>query len=246
MADWGAVPRVTSRLAARASGTRRSVYSGGQLAWMRPSLNRQLWLIATWIAIVAVSSAVCALVAFAATSQRPLTYVGEASLLIGPPLNGPINESDINVGQLLRGTYADLATTRPLLARVIADTGVRMTTDELAGDVSARVPANSTLLVVSVTTENPTQAALLANAVAAELVTYPTTLTIPSTGTGSATGANVTVSVVDPAVPSTTAEDRHILLGTAAGGGVGLLIAAGFAFLVENLRRERRMAAVRA
>jgi capsular polysaccharide biosynthesis protein len=197
-------------------------------------------LLVTWVAIVAVSSAVCALVAFVATSQRPLAYVSEASLLIGPPLNGPINESDINVGQLLRGTYADLATTRPLLTRVITDTGVGMTTDDLAAVVSARVPSNSTLLVVSVTTSNPNQAAQLANAVAAELVAYPTTLAFPKDGTG--TGANVTVTVVDPAVPATIAEDRHILLGTAAGGGVGLLIAAGFAFLVENLRRERRTA----
>jgi capsular polysaccharide biosynthesis protein len=207
-------------------------------------LNRQLLLIVTWVAIIAISSAVCATVAFVATSQRPLAYVSEASLLIGPPLNGPINEGDINVGQLLRATYADLATTRPLLNRVIADTGVSMTTDDLAADVSARVPSNSTLLVVSVTMGNPNQAAQLANAVAAELVTYPTTLTFPKNGTG--TGANVTVSVVDPAVPPTTAQDRHTLLGAAAGGGVGLLIAAGFAFLVENLRRDRRTAAARA
>ena len=115
-----------------------------------------------------------------------------------------------------------------------------MTTDDLAAVVSARVPSNSTLLVVSVTTSNPNQAAQLANAVAAELVAYPTTLALPKDGTG--TGANVTVTVVDPAVPATIAEDRHVLLGTAAGGGVGLLIAAGFAFLVENLRRERRTA----
>ena len=59
-------------------------------------------LLVTWVAIIAISSAVCALVAFVATSQRPLAYVSDASLLIGPPLNGPINESDINVGQLLR------------------------------------------------------------------------------------------------------------------------------------------------
>jgi succinoglycan biosynthesis transport protein ExoP len=201
-------------------------------------------LLATWIAIVAVSSAVCALVAFVATSQRPLAYVSEASLLIGPPLNGPINESDINVGQLLRGTYADLATTRPLLARVIADTGTSLTAEDLAGVVSARVPANSTLLVVSVTTSNANQAAQLANALASELVNYPTTLALPKVGATS--GNNVTVSVVDPAIPATSAQDRHILLGTAAGGGVGLLIATGFAFLVENLRRERRVAVAEA
>ena len=41
----------------------------------------------------------------------------------------------------------------------------------------------------------------------------------------------------------TVAQDRHILLGTAAGGGIGLMAAAGFAFLVENLRHERRKAA---
>jgi polysaccharide biosynthesis transport protein len=207
-------------------------------------LNRHLLLVGTWIAIIAMSFIVCALVAFAATSQRPLTYVSEASLLIGPPLNGPINESDITTGQLLRGTYADLATTRPLLARVILATGVSMSTDDLAADVSAKVPATSTLLVVSVTTGNANQAAQLANAVAAELVGYRSTLAIPKAGTSAS--ANVAVSVVDPAVPPTSAEDRHILLGTAAGGGVGLLIATGFAFLVENLRRARRTAGARA
>ncbi len=207
-------------------------------------MSRQSLLLLTWFAIIAMSSAVCGLVAFVATSQKPLAYVSEASLLIGPPLNGPINESDINVGQLLRGTYADLATTRPLLTRVLAKTGVSLSIDDLSADVSARVPTDSTLLVVSVTTGNATQAAQLANALADELVAYPTTLAFPKDG--SETGANVAVSVVDPAVPPTSAQDRHVLLGTAAGAGVGLLIATGFAFLVENQRRERRAALVRA
>lgn len=209
---------------------------------MRHSLSRQTLLIVTWTAVIATTAALCALVAFVATSERPLTYESQASLLIGPPLNGPINESDITVGQLLRATYADLATTRPVLNRVIADTGLNITADELGAEVSASVPATSTLLVISVTTSNPALAAQLANALAAELVNYPTTLAIPKDA--GSTGDNVVVTVVDPAVPSAAAADRHTLLGTAAGAGVGVLIAAGFAFLVENLRRERRLRGV--
>ena len=149
-------------------------------------MNRQIVLVASWVAIMVVSTAVCALVAFVATSQRPLSYVSEASLLIGPLLNGPINESDINVGQRLRATYVDLATTRPLLTRVIADTGVSLTTEDLAAEVSAKVPASSTLLLVSVTANDANPAAQLAAAVANELVAYPTTLILPPkrNGTG--------------------------------------------------------------
>ena len=115
-----------------------------------------------------------------------------------------------------------------------------ISTDDLVGDVSASVPANSTLLVVSVATGDPNKSAVLANAVAKELVAYPTTQT------NSTTTSNVAVSVVDPAVPATSAQDRHILLGTAAGAGIGLLIAAGFAFLVENLRQDRKAAEAKA
>jgi capsular polysaccharide biosynthesis protein len=196
----------------------------------------RLSLIVTWIAVVAISAGVCAFVAFVASSQRPLVYTSQASILIGPPLGGQINESDINVGQDLRSTYADLATTRPLLDRVVAESHVDISTDDLVGDVSASVPANSTLLVISVATGDPNKSAVLANAVASELVAYPTTQT------DSKTTSNVAVSVVDPAVPATSAQDRHILLGTAAGAGIGLLIAAGFAFLVENLRQDRKAA----
>src|SRR5664279_486824 len=119
--------------------------------------------------MVLVSSAVCTLVAFVVASQRSLVYVSHASILIGPPLGGQINESDINVGQDLRGIYADLATTRPLLERVITDTHLGISAQDLAADVTAQVPANSTLLVISVATGDPDQSAELANAVASEL-----------------------------------------------------------------------------
>lgn len=201
-------------------------------------MTRRTLIFATWVAIIAASTAIGSIVGYLVASHTPLAYTSEASLFIGPPLNSQINESDLNVGQLLRATYANLATTRPVLTRVITDTGLNLNVNDLKSEVSARVPPSSTLLVVSVTSGDPVQAAQIANADAAELVAYPKSL--PSPTTGATTGANVAISIVNPAIPAKVAIDRHVLLAAAACGGVGLLLATGLSFLLENLRRERQ------
>lgn len=196
-------------------------------------LSNTIGLIKTWGWVVLVAVTVCALVAFGIATQRPRTYLSQTSILVSPPLDGPVNESDLTVGQLLRQTYADLAKTRPLLQRVVAGTGVNLTPEELDGQVTTSVPSNSGILIISVVDADAARSAVLANAVADQLVNYN------KTGTGQANASNIKLEVVDPAVAPTVPEDRRILLTTLMGAAVGAMIALGLAFIIESMRRNK-------
>ncbi|MHB8458843.1 MAG: YveK family protein [Candidatus Limnocylindrales bacterium] len=198
------------------------------------SFRWQFLVVRSWLWLAIVTAALGAAAAYAISSQTPITYVSTVSIFIGPPLGGAVNIADLDVGLALRQTYADLATTRPVLERVIQATGVRTTVDDLAPDVAARVPVNSSLLLISVTYRDGRSAAAFANAIAADLAAFPPSAKAP------ASPANVGLTVVDPAVAPATPESRRIPLTVGLGAAVGLMLAICVAFLIENLRDEGR------
>ncbi|HEY7970320.1 MAG TPA: hypothetical protein VID95_10025, partial [Candidatus Limnocylindrales bacterium] len=173
------------------------------------------------------------------TLLSPPAYAGKVSLLVTPQptATGAINFGDIQTTQALAPTFAELATTTPVLQRVIAKTGVEVTVDRLAQDVSTRVPAGTSLVEVTVTNPNPETAARLANAIAAELADYP------GTGLGSQQNAlKVALVVVDPASPPAQPTGPGILIRAALGGAIALFLCIAFAMLIENLRQVRSTA----
>ena len=198
------------------------------MAW-----RRQLEFVRAWAWLAVLGIVVGSAVAFVFASQIPPTYSSQASILIGPPLGGVINNGDIQVGQSLRQTYADLATTRPLLRRAIASTGVDTTPEKLAEAVTARAPSGSSLLILEVTDADPTVASTLANAIAAELAKYP------ATSSDTTPSPNVTLTVVDPAVPPTSPSSRGPLFSAALGAAIGLAFAVVAASVVESLRKMK-------
>jgi capsular polysaccharide biosynthesis protein len=198
----------------------------------RVTLRNQLEIVRTWAWLVVLSVVVGGLVGFIVASQIPPTYTSRVSILVGPPLGGVINNDDIQVGQSLRQTYADLATTRPLLQKVITSTGLDITPEQLAEGVATRVPSSSSLLFVEVTNQDRARAATLANGIATELVRYPTV------STDVKPSPNVILTVVDPAVPPTSANARGPLFSAALGAAIGFVFAIFVAFMVENLRRQ--------
>ena len=199
------------------------------------TLYERLASLRVWLRLGVVCLIVGALFAVLVALQAPPRYTSQVSMLVGPPLSGPIDTNDIAVGQALRQTFADLADTRPLLERVIAATGVSISPTDLANAVSTRVPVDSSLLIVSVSWKDAGQAAMLANGVADQLVAYLTA----NAATGN-TPPNVAISVVDPAIPATKSETMGVLTSAALGGGVGVVVALCIVFLVENLRPQLR------
>jgi capsular polysaccharide biosynthesis protein len=187
-----------------------------------------------WFLVAGTIAGVVLSLAF--TLLSPPAYAGKVSLLVTPQptASGTINFGDIQTTQALAPTFAELATTTPVLQRVIATTGVDVTVDRLAQEISTRVPAGTSLVEVTVTNPSPETAAKLANAIAAELANYP------GTGLGSQPNAlKVALVVVDPASPAAQPTGPGILVRAALGGAIALFLCIAFAMLIENLRQVR-------
>ena len=105
------------------------------------------------------------------TSLQPKTYEATATAIVGQSLNAVgLDINALEASQRLSATYATIATTRPLLDRVIAKEGLNTTADLLAQHVFAEAPLNSSLINVTVSDTSPDRAALIANDIVDELV----------------------------------------------------------------------------
>lgn len=133
---------------------------------------RRQWAVLRRSLVLIVAGTVLALVAaFVISGVVPRVYEAQATLLVGQSLTS-INPdyNQLLASQRLSQTYAQLATFRPILERVIAGLGLGTTPDKLVQRVRADVPRDSTLIRIVVQDGDPQQAAAIANAVAQELV----------------------------------------------------------------------------
>jgi succinoglycan biosynthesis transport protein ExoP len=191
-----------------------------------------LGLVRAWFVFVVIGAVVGAAISFGVAAITPPTYAAQATLLVTPPTSAtPMTFSDVELDQAVAPTFAELATTVPVLDRVIAKTDGTLDVAKLAESVTTRVPAGTSLIVITVTDKDPALAASLANAIAVELVAYPTS------GLASQ-GAllSVALTVVEPASVPTSSQGPGILIRMVLGGGIGLFIAIALAIFVENLR----------
>ena len=232
--------------------------------------------------------------AYLVSSTLPKVYEARVTLIVGQSTQAA--NPDLNqllASQRLSQTYADLATTTPLLEQVIAKNGVKVSPEDFRKLIVANAPRDSTLVNLTVKDGDPVQAAALANSLAEEMIaaspaiagrdtavqkfidsdlaamqaqiegtqaeilrltnlpsrtasdelqlqalqgrivtlrqTYATML-----GFSSNSGANL-LTVVDPASPPAAPASPRVLLNTILAAFVGLLLALGFAFLLEYL-----------
>jgi capsular polysaccharide biosynthesis protein len=189
-------------------------------------------IVRAWLRLIIVGALAGAAVSLAVALITPATYVGRVTLIVTPlSTTTGITFSDIELTQALAPTFAELATTTPVLQRVIADTKVDLDTVALAKTIETHVAAGTSLIDISVTQHDPDTAAALANAIAAELEKDQTQ------GTNQISALRVSLTVVDPAVPPRVPEGLGIAVQTALAGAVGILLAVSLAFFVENLGR---------
>lgn len=194
--------------------------------------QRPLAIARGWLWFILLGTLVGTTVGLVASMFVPPTYAGRATLLVAPlPRIVALTNGDIEVTRAAAATLSQLATTGPVLERVIRTTGADTDVVELQKVVTTRVPVGTSLLDISVTSKTAEEAAALANAIAAELVTYPT----PDTSDGSSAW-QVTVTVVDPAVQPKVREGLGLGLSTLLAAGIALLMSICLAFIIENLR----------
>ena len=98
-------------------------------------------------------------------------YESDATLIVGESLTANPDYNQLLASQRLSKTYASIATTRPLLNRVIDKLGLApVTPDELAKRVRASAALDSTLLTITAQDPDQARAAAIANAMADELI----------------------------------------------------------------------------
>jgi len=109
--------------------------------------------------------------AFLVSSSLPKSYDSTATLIVGQSTQSANPDyNQLLTSQRLSQTYADLATTTPLLERVIEQNGLTVTPEEFRALIVADAPRDSTLVKLTVKDGDPAQAAILANSLAAEMI----------------------------------------------------------------------------
>lgn len=122
-----------------------------------------------WLLVVAMLSSGTA--AYIVTKNQPPTYEAQSRLIVGPGIDS-INP-DLNAlrtgGQLMR-TYAELATTRPVLESVVDELQIGLTSDLLKKMISVSTNEDTQILSVQVRGSDAAQVVVIANAVANKIV----------------------------------------------------------------------------
>lgn len=123
-----------------------------------------------WIALTVVA---CVAIAAFITLIKPPTYQATVLLVVDQRATSPTADlnATISTGELLAAHYIKMATTVTVLDRVCAEAGGSCTYDTLKDRVSLATVKGTDLLAASVTDRSPSRAAVLANLLAAELIT---------------------------------------------------------------------------
>ncbi len=136
-------------------------------------------LLRKWGWLMLIAAIILGGVNYVIRSGQPSMYQAETKIAIGGFIQSPNpNTSEIYTGLQLAETYAELVTTSEVLTGALQTLNLDLNPDDLRGQIGVRTIPNTSLLVITVRDENPTQAADLANAVANQLIlNSPTNLT---------------------------------------------------------------------
>jgi non-specific protein-tyrosine kinase len=136
-------------------------------------LRRQIAIVRRLFPLVIISVILSGATAFIGANMQQKLYESDATLIVGESLTAANPDyNQLLASQRLSKTYATVATTRPLLTRVIDKVGLTgtVTPDELAKKVRASAALDSTLLTITAQDPDPARAAAIANAMAEELI----------------------------------------------------------------------------
>jgi capsular exopolysaccharide synthesis family protein len=134
-------------------------------------LRRQIAIIRSSFPVLVGCVVLATGVAFGVSSILPNVYEAKSTLIVGQSLSAVNPDyNQLLASQRLSTTYASIATTRPILDRVIKRLGLGGSADGLRNDLVVEIPQNNTLLTISARDGDPTRAAAIANALADELI----------------------------------------------------------------------------
>ena len=185
-------------------------------------VRRRLWL-------VVIATVVAAGAAFTLSTLLPKEYEAEAGILVG-------SLTDTSTDQLaayrqLAQTYVEMATSGPVLERVIAKLELSADPRDLADQLDVRTPAGQPILRIKASSTSAVGAANLANAVAEEIKSLAR---IPGTVASLATIFQPATEPDGPATP-------RVLLNTVIAAALGLAFGIGLALVLANAVGNREL-----
>ena len=176
-------------------------------------LWRRAWLIAlSGVIVAAIGFSISAFVIAPTYSSSIKLYVNNSSFALGNT-SFSISSSEITAAQSLVKTYGEILNSRSTLERVIEKTGINYTWQELSKMIESASSNNTEIMKVTVTTEDPYEAAKIANCIA-EILPIRITEIID--------GASM--EVVDSAIPEFEKVAPSVTKYTAVGLVLGVLI----------------------
>ncbi|MGZ4594954.1 MAG: polysaccharide biosynthesis tyrosine autokinase [Actinomycetes bacterium] len=165
-------------------------------------------------------------------TQTP-QYQSEARVFISADTSGgsveALNASTFTTQRVQ--SYADLATSRELMQRVIARLDLNMTPETLAAKISSEVATGTVIIAIHVTDASPTVAQQIAKAESEVFTDYLAQLETPL----GSSGAPIKATIVDPASYSGVQVSPKPVLNLILGAFIGALIGFGVAVLRDML-----------
>jgi capsular exopolysaccharide synthesis family protein len=131
-------------------------------------------------------------------------------------------------------TYADLVSTSMVIDPVIDEIGLELTAEQLASSISTSVPANTSIIEISVRDSDPALSAQIATALSESLTVTVDRIETTSTAADEAQSP-VRLTLVQPAAVPQRAVSPNIPLNLSLGGLLGLAAGIAFAVLREVL-----------
>ena len=130
------------------------------------SLWSRIWLIGLCALLAAlIGFSLAAFIIQPSYSSSIMLYVNNSSFTLGES-GFSISSSEIAAAQNLVRTYSVILNNRTTLDRVIDETGVSYTYQELFKMIKTEISNNTEIMKVTVTTGDPEEAALIANGIA--------------------------------------------------------------------------------
>lgn len=192
-------------------------------------VRHRLWMIVACPILAAVTAGIVSFV-------LPPVYEAKVDLAVrsGGQLLQPTDPNAAVSSATILATYALFMTEPPLLNKVIADLGLKTTSDDLVKEVTVTPDPVALVLHINVQDTNPAVARDVANTLVAEFKAEVTQIQQAETQTPNARTADNFVAL-SPAVLPNKPVSPSKTLDVAVAFVVGLLVALGLAFLLDYL-----------
>ncbi len=134
-------------------------------------LSKFLNIVRRYLWLVVLITSIASLTTFLVLNNQPAEFRAKARLLVGPNLeSASLDLNSLKIGGQLIQTYAEMVTTAPFLESVNSKLAEKTDLESLGKMIDTRQNADTRILTLLVSTQDPNQAIAIANAAAETLV----------------------------------------------------------------------------